>query len=908
MRLCKIRFLVVVLTCMAIAGVAGCPQIGGGGDGGGGGGGEQNANGGGASGGLIDNGLEAPRPLPDGVENFPPTGETRFPVEGGTVAAGPVVFVWAAGDANGTTVDTTIVISAQPEVFENRLYTLTVRTAPEEEEHRIEIELVGTGTFYWGIEITDGVNTVLRPAGQVGVSFEITSDSGRIGLEDAILLCPGSTQPARERTTFKWSLGDVEPVRTTVFVSRAGVENPFESPLQVLEVDPPTETFRALSESEALSIGDELSWGLRIETADEVQFTFEGQLGEMFVVEENVPPSGALQGPENDTRLPDNALLELMWADDAGNCEDVLTLTLALEFLGGAAEPAALFESELQLTAQADRVEAELFPQLLDLDLQAGRWAWGILADDGTDQRSLPDVDNLDRDFRTFIRDTSPFFVIEPAATTRVCPSAAHAADVIAFSYDDGNGSETVGVTLYYAALGADVFDSPTETFAFEPGAFGQSASDAYVFVQPAGSADCPEFSNKLGFYGVELDDGVNDPVRAMARYEEVTPPPGACCALDGSCSEVSASACGDGFYQGDGTSCAETECIAQGACCAADGSCTDGPQTACTDGFYVGDGTSCAFTLCIPLGACCALDGTCSEVAEADCADAGGIYQGNATTCDAAACVPRGACCANDGSCTDGPGADCTAGLYAGDGTTCADTTCVPRGACCLGSGACLESEAANCFGTYRGDGTSCATVSCPQPPPPTGACCLYAGGCSVGTAAACVNGVYQGNNTTCGEPGRQQVFCFLDCNSNGVEDWVDVGQGISFDCNNNWVPDECEGNPVAVDAGTLGPGVIGTNGIYDADWDNNYLNGDFCPFPDGFPEGWTVLWTIDSVPPGAPVPTVVFESASNLFCWYRITNALPGDYVFRLTTFLNGVPNISDTVTLTLTASGGQ
>jgi hypothetical protein len=33
-----------------------------------------------------------------------------------------------------------------------------------------------------------------------------------------------------------------------------------------------------------------------------------------------------------------------------------------------------------------------------------------------------------------------------------------------------------------------------------------------------------------------------------------------------------------------------------------------------------------------------------------------------------------------------------------------------------------------------------------------------------------------------------------FFDCNNNGVEDSVDIGQGVSNDSNNNGIPDECE------------------------------------------------------------------------------------------------------------------
>ena len=170
-----------------------------------------------------------------------------------------------------------------------------------------------------------------------------------------------------------------------------------------------------------------------------------------------------------------------------------LILTIALEFLGEATEPQDLFDSDIQLTAQADSLETDLFPQLMELDLQAGRWAWGILADDGTDQTVLPDADNPDHGFRTFIRDTSPEFVNAPAVASRVCGSASEGTDAIAFSYNDGNGAATVGVTVYYATQQGDVFGDPAQMLAYDPSAWGQSPEDAFVFVRSVDSSDCSD-------------------------------------------------------------------------------------------------------------------------------------------------------------------------------------------------------------------------------------------------------------------------------------------------------------------------------------------------------------------------------------------------------------------------------
>ncbi|MBX3376522.1 MAG: DVUA0089 family protein [Phycisphaeraceae bacterium] len=83
------------------------------------------------------------------------------------------------------------------------------------------------------------------------------------------------------------------------------------------------------------------------------------------------------------------------------------------------------------------------------------------------------------------------------------------------------------------------------------------------------------------------------------------TPPSGACCFSNGSCSILSAEACctGGGIYQGDGSAC---------------GSC---PQP----------------------GACCLADGSCVSTLSSLCASQGGVFQGAASTCGAANCVPFG-------------------------------------------------------------------------------------------------------------------------------------------------------------------------------------------------------------------------------------------------------------------------
>lgn len=74
-----------------------------------------------------------------------------------------------------------------------------------------------------------------------------------------------------------------------------------------------------------------------------------------------------------------------------------------------------------------------------------------------------------------------------------------------------------------------------------------------------------------------------------------------------------------------------ETCVIPEGACCLPDGTCVEVPEAAC-GGFYFGDGTFCADVDCI--GACCYVDGTCADLNEPDCIASGGSFKGVDTDC----------------------------------------------------------------------------------------------------------------------------------------------------------------------------------------------------------------------------------------------------------------------------------
>jgi hypothetical protein len=94
-------------------------------------------------------------------------------------------------------------------------------------------------------------------------------------------------------------------------------------------------------------------------------------------------------------------------------------------------------------------------------------------------------------------------------------------------------------------------------------------------------------------------------------------------------------------YISGDGALTPPT-----GACCLPDGSCTVTSQAAC-NGVFQGVGTVCTPTTCPqPTGACC-IHGACSLLTQAACTTAGGTFKGAGTTCTPDACPCRG-----DGNC----------------------------------------------------------------------------------------------------------------------------------------------------------------------------------------------------------------------------------------------------------------
>jgi hypothetical protein len=154
-----------------------------------------------------------------------------------------------------------------------------------------------------------------------------------------------------------------------------------------------------------------------------------------------------------------------------------------------------------------------------------------------------------------------------------------------------------VEVTVYFATTEGDLFTDGAVRMAMGAAGAGDSVATVTVFVVSPSATGCREFVQGTGFYGVELDDGVNDPVRSTVEYTGRVA--GACCAADGSCSDVLVDECTAGEYQGDGTSCATTDCLpTAGACCLPTGTCTEGTAAECT-GTYQGNGTTCNTVTC---------------------------------------------------------------------------------------------------------------------------------------------------------------------------------------------------------------------------------------------------------------------------------------------------------------------
>lgn len=468
---------------------------------------------------VVDPNGELPsRTIAECANNTTPIGTALFPASGESVFNQAVRFGWQVFDADGDVVRGRVFVSQSPDVFNAPLITASRLSNPNDLFAELTFAIDEPGEYYWGVEIDDGCTTVRRPADGNGLRFLVTTDEQDRQPERLIPLCPRDTQPARARTVFQWEPLDVAPTRAQVFVSRADQANPFDEPLRVFEVTPPTQNFRQLSADEALVVGDTYNWGLRIQTADGVFFAPSGTSGIPFTVQENVPPTGNLVDPPNGAIFSDDgAPFVLRWTADPGNCEDILTSQVFLEFLGNASAPSNLFGSSRVFTVDAGALELNLRAALGSETLPAGRWAWGVRASDDADSLELPASENEPATFRTFVRDPAPFFVNGPTQTPRDCTPIQQSGIALLFSYDDESGASTVQVRVVFGSDEATLFDNPAAQLTLPASATG---ADLAVFVSALDGDACAQLPNGPGLYGVELNDGVNPPVRRTINVD----------------------------------------------------------------------------------------------------------------------------------------------------------------------------------------------------------------------------------------------------------------------------------------------------------------------------------------------------------------------------------------------------
>ena len=744
-----LRWLCLLLAPLTLTG---CPAIPGSGDGTGGG----SNNGGG-----TDGGGAGTRPLPNvcfsaGVGGgATPTGELIFPVGGSAIASEPATFLFRASDPDGDPLAVTVFVSDQANVFDTFPIAQLACSTAENLDESLAIEVPSSGSFFWGIEITDGLNTIQRPADGIGISFStLASASVRSTLDNVALICPRQGLPARAATTFEWSLGGLVPARSQVFVGRANQTSPFDNPLRIFEVVPQSATSLTIPTAESLPLGSQLTWGLRVEVIDGVAFTLGGTSGEAFTPQANVPPSGSLLNPSEGSVLADGAQsFVLSWNADSGNCEDDITSTVFLERLGPSGVPESIFESSTRLEVGTDALETNIVASLNALSFDAGAWAWAVRVSDGTDDAELQNSDDATRNFRTFVRDTGPRFVSQPTISESDCGLGP--VDALGFSFADDNGLDTLDVEVSYSADRSSVFDAPSATLAIE----GGTGSGLLALDDSDGNA-CVPFANGRGFYGVKLQDGANPAV--LSDIMEYVGRRGACCLGSGACTEGTLDEC-LGTYQGDGTSCGGVSCpqpppppTPTGACCDSDGLCTDGvPDSQCNgefDRFSPNIDCESLGSACAPLpGVCCAnqecitFDGPDRFLCEQEYG--GEWFIGESCNSDTFQCPAPvyGACC-YDGSCLGTFTEMLCVGKAQGEwfinddcGSKAFQCPQPPLGACCAGSVCQGFMSELSCVGQFSGDwfdGEDCGNeigFSCPLP---LGACC--SGGVCVGTTTA--------------------------------------------------------------------------------------------------------------------------------------------------------------------------
>lgn len=258
----------------------------------------------------------------------------------------------------------------------------------------------------------------------------------------------------------------------------------------------------------------------------------------------------------------------------------------------------------------------------------------------------------------------------------------------------------------------------------------------------------------------------------------------GACCALDGSCTEEEEATClgNGGTYRGNLTSCMDVDCT--GACCLANNTCAVASEASCGNagGTYAGDGTVC-FSYDINTGTSnggIICEGSCSDLTilranPAQTADIDILFNNDVATADEASGSCGGSAANgnlnNDAlfryfAGTTGPTpCDVTitvtptgydAVLIVGSGCASAELDCSDSG----GTGGVETVTLLNQlgpiyiqvgdFGLTEGGGLTQLQITCSNV---TGACCQTDGSCAELTDAGCATagGTYQGDGSTC-------------------------------------------------------------------------------------------------------------------------------------------------------------
>jgi hypothetical protein len=302
-------------------------------------------------------------------------------------------------------------------------------------------------------------------------------------------------------------------------VSRPGGISPFNDPLPVVEVHPPTATRIGLPANQALAIGETYCWGLQVEAATGVLRSGDGRDGARFVVASAIPPSGGLLEPPNNTVVADDTTaLVLRWSADSGSCGATLSTRLLLTRLG---DETGLPDWDQAQCFDVPPGEFEVdLADVVDLaTMQGGSWAWAIETNDGAETFLLQSSGEDGRTYRAFVRNTAPRFTYGPVYTHIVCMP--EFLPGVAFGYEDDNGLDLFAIRFTYSADPNNVFTTPTAGTQLDS---TPSDPEFVHFTVCLGPFDmCMQFPSGPGTYGIELDDGVNPPVRAAVAvlYED---------------------------------------------------------------------------------------------------------------------------------------------------------------------------------------------------------------------------------------------------------------------------------------------------------------------------------------------------------------------------------------------------